>query len=131
MLKSTWTVFRDSWDNLMDRQLPEDERKRIIEILESEVEGVIGFHDLRTRRSGARRFIDLHVEMDRGLSFVETHRIAETAIRAIESGLANTRVTIHADPWPPDKDAYREPMHEVPPFAWGEEEDQEGGGGSG
>ncbi|MHC4470662.1 MAG: cation diffusion facilitator family transporter [Planctomycetota bacterium] len=130
ILKATWQVFHDSWDNLMDRQLPEEEQKRIVELLKG-VEGLTGFHDLRTRRSGARRFVDLHVEMDRELSFVQTHRIAEAAIRAIEEGLANTRVTIHADPWPPDPDAYREPMHKVRREAEDGADQSAGGSGGG
>lgn len=109
ILHSVWQVFRDSFDNLMDRQLPEEERRRIAEILEQRVPGVLGFHDLRTRRSGARRFVDIHVEIDRSCSFVKAHRVAEAATREIEAGLANTRVLVHADPWPPDPDAYREP----------------------
>lgn len=109
ILYSVWQVFRDSFDNLMDRQLPEEERRRIAEILESRVPGVLGFHDMRTRRSGARRFVDIHVEIDRSCSFVKAHRVAEAATREIEEGLANTRVLVHADPWPPDPDAYREP----------------------
>jgi ferrous-iron efflux pump FieF len=109
ILHSVWGVFRESFDNLMDRQLPDEERERIRRILEERVPGVLGFHDMRTRRSGARRFVDIHVEIDRENSFVDAHRVAEAATREIEAGLPNARVLVHADPWPPDPDAYREP----------------------
>ena len=103
ILLSVKDVLRDSFNNLMDRELPDEERRRIEEILENEVEGAVGHHDLRTRRSGARRFVDVHVEIDRQLSFLEAHRVAEAAVSAIEAGLPNTRATVHADPWPPDQ----------------------------
>ena len=108
ILWSVAEVFRDSFNNLMDRELPDEERERIVELIAG-VPGTKGHHDLRTRRSGARRFIDVHIEMDRELTVVEAHRVCEGAIRAIEGGLANARATIHADPWPTDPDAYREP----------------------
>jgi ferrous-iron efflux pump FieF len=86
----------------MDRELPDEERRRIREIAETEVPGILGVHDLRTRRSGARRFVVLHVEIDRGVSFEKAHRLSERVVRAVEAGLPFTRVTVHADPWPPE-----------------------------
>jgi ferrous-iron efflux pump FieF len=105
ILWSVTGVFREAWDNLMDRQLPEEEQEKIMEIISARVPGVLGHHDLRTRRSGARRFVVVHVEIDRNVSFLEAHRLAEAVTREIEEGLANCRATVHADPWPPDPEA--------------------------
>jgi len=115
ILRSVRDVFMESFDNLMDRQLPEEEQKTIDRILRERVPEARGFHDLRTRRSGARRFIHIHVEIERGTSFVDAHRITEKVTIEIERGLPNARVITHADPWPPDADAYREPSPEKPP----------------
>ena len=104
-----WTVvhvLRESFDNLMDRELPDEERAKIREIAETTVPGILGVHDLRTRRSGARRFVVLHVEIDRQISFEESHRLSEEVVRAVEAGLPYTRVTVHADPWPPEREDY-------------------------
>ena len=101
-----WTVvqvFRESFDNLMDRALPDEERDRILRIAAREIPGILGVHDLRTRRSGARRFVDIHVEIDRRVSFAEAHRLSEEVVRAVETGLPHTRVTVHADPWPHER----------------------------
>jgi ferrous-iron efflux pump FieF len=102
ILWSVWQVFKESFDNLMDRELPDEERDLIRRIAETEVEGILGVHDLRTRRSGARRFVVLHVEIDRTVSFEESHRMSEEVVTAVERGLPNSRVTVHADPWPHD-----------------------------
>jgi len=104
-----WTVvhvLRESFDNLMDRELPDEERERIRNIASTQVPGILGVHDLRTRRSGARRFVVLHVEIDRQVSFEEAHRLSELVVNAVEEGLAYTRVTVHADPWPPEREDY-------------------------
>ena len=103
ILKSTWHLFRGSFDNLMDKELSDEERDRIGQLILG-VTGALGFHDLRTRRSGARRFVDVHLEIDRTVSFVDAHRIAEEVTLAVEQGVKSTRIIVHADPWPPDPD---------------------------
>jgi len=103
LLRTVVSVLRESFDNLMDRELPDSERRTILDIAESKVPGILGVHDLRTRRSGARRFIVLHVEIDRRISFEESHRLSEKVVREVERGLPYTRVTVHADPWPPER----------------------------
>ena len=102
ILWSVWAVLRESVDNLMDRELPEEERARIRKALLGGADGIRGYHDLRTRRSGSCRFVDVHLEVDRELSFVDAHRVAEDVVAAIEGALPLTLATVHADPWPPD-----------------------------
>ncbi len=98
LLAAVWKVLRASLDVLMDRELPEEERARIVRVLDEFGPGLLGFHDLRTRRSGSRRFVDVHVEIDREATFEEAHRIAEAAGRAVERALPRTQAIVHADP---------------------------------
>lgn len=117
-------VFRESFDNLIDRQLPDEEYAVLVERLRTGLSGALGFHDLRTRRSGARRFVDVHVEVDRNATFIEAHRVAEEATRILEASLPNTRALVHADPWPPDPEAY-----DYDPAGESSGESSTGGGG--
>lgn len=96
------SIFRESVDVLMDKELPEaDVIARIATALRGFPE-VVGFHSLRTRRSGPVKFVDLHLDIDRDLSFARAHALAERAIVAIEGAIAGATVWVHADPWPPD-----------------------------
>ena len=76
ILYSAVGVGRESMDVLMDRRLPADIDERIAEIVgQFRDRGVLGFHDLRTRRSGSQKFIDLHLEVERDQRLQEAHDI--------------------------------------------------------
>ncbi len=78
-------IDTDVLKQLLDRELPPDERKRIeTEILACP--GVRGVHDLRTRDSGDRAFVEFHMEVDAHLTITQGHAIsdaAESAVRAL------------------------------------------------
>jgi ferrous-iron efflux pump FieF len=84
---------------LSDRGLPEDELRRIREVVDSfRPEGVQGMHDLKTRRSGGQRFIELHLEISRATSFEDAHDLMVRVLRAIERELPRSKVFVHGDP---------------------------------
>ncbi len=60
LIHGAWIVGRDSLDVLMDRELPDEERRRILDIARSHPE-VRGVHELRTRSAGLTKFIQLHI----------------------------------------------------------------------
>ena len=66
----------DAFQSLMDRELSEEHQKQIAEATMS-VDGVKGFHGLRTREAGPVRFIQLHIELDNSLSLLRAHAIAD------------------------------------------------------
>jgi len=99
ILWSAGRVAYESINVLMDRRLPPDVDETVAAIVgRFEPEGVLGFHDLRTRRSGSHRFVDLHLEILRTKGFEEAHELTVQVIRAIEAELPRTRVQIHTDP---------------------------------
>jgi len=98
ILRGAWSIFRSSLDLLMDRELPEEERQRIREIATSHG-GVISLHDLRTRSSGTKIFIQFHLEMDGGLTLLEAHEIADDVMDDIEDAFPDAEVLIHEDPF--------------------------------
>src|ERR1700761_7601147 len=67
MVVSAWSVFRTSLDQLMDRELPDQDRERIVEIVRGQ-EDVRALHDLKTRQAGGVVFIQVHLELDGGMS---------------------------------------------------------------
>lgn len=84
---------------LVDEALPADE----VEAIRSEIEafasrGAVGYHELRTRRAGARRYIDLHVQFRHGTSLETAHGLAHKLQDLIEARLQRTDVLIHLEP---------------------------------
>jgi len=97
-----WSAARVGYESinvLMDRRLPEDVDERVaVVVSQYRDQGVLGFHDLRTRRSGSHKFVDLHLEVQRDKTFEEAHDLTVKVLRAIETELSRTRVQIHTDP---------------------------------
>ncbi|HEV2708394.1 MAG TPA: cation diffusion facilitator family transporter [Pyrinomonadaceae bacterium] len=99
ILWSAVGVGHEAIDVLMDRRLPAEVDEQIAAVVASfREEGVMGFHDLRTRRSGALKFIDLHLEVRREQSLEEAHALTVKVLRAIEREIPRSRVQIHTDP---------------------------------
>ncbi len=83
-------------DVLLDRA-PEGMKEGILAAAD-EVEGVISVGQVRLRRSGARVFVDMILEVDSNLSFERTHRIAEDVEARVQSLVPGADVVIHTDP---------------------------------
>ena len=98
ILFSATQIFRAALDLLMDHELPADDRERIRAIAAADP-GVINMHDLRTRSSGTRSFIQLHLELDPELSLREAHAIADRVMNRIEAAFPDAEVLIHEDPY--------------------------------
>ena len=99
ILWSAFAVGRDSVNVLMDRRLPREVDAKVAAVVERfRGEGVQGFHDLRTRRSGSVKFIDLHLEVDRAQTLPQAHDLSVRVLRAIEAEIPRSRVQIHTDP---------------------------------
>src|SRR5204863_6556168 len=84
---------------LVEEALPEDEVDAIRIAIESFApRGVVGYHELRTRRAGSRRYVDLHVQFRSGTSLEDAHRTAHELQDVIASKLAGADVLIHLEP---------------------------------
>jgi cation diffusion facilitator family transporter len=92
-------VVAGSWRVLVDEALPEDELTAIRAEIESFAgRGVVGYHQLRTRRAGASRYVDLHVQFRRGTTLEEAHRTAHELQDQIRAVLNGADVLIHLEP---------------------------------
>lgn len=98
------TIARGGLDMLMDRELPEAERRRVVEIVRRHPE-VVGMHDLRTRASGPQRFIQLHLELDGRMKLYRANVIADTIETEIQMAFPDAEVIIHQDPHGVDDDS--------------------------
>ena len=84
---------------LVDETLPEPELEAIREAIEGYGAGeVIGFHELRARRAGSRRHIDLHVQFRHGTSLERAHQLAHELQGEIRRRVRGADVLIHLEP---------------------------------
>ena len=84
---------------LVDEALPDDETAAIREAIESFGDrGVAGYHELRTRRAGPRRYVDVHVQFRSGTTLEDAHAIAHELQDTIRGRLRGADVLIHLEP---------------------------------
>jgi ferrous-iron efflux pump FieF len=98
VFKSGASLALEASFDLSDRGLPEEDLRRIEAVVASFVPEILGMHDLKTRRSGGQRFIELHLEIPRATSFVAAHDLTVKVLRAVEGELPRSKVFIHTDP---------------------------------
>jgi ferrous-iron efflux pump FieF len=95
---AAWSVFRPSYDQLMDRELADDDRARIERIVRAHPE-VKGLHELRTRAAGLHTFIQLHIVLAPETSLVRAHAVSDEVEASLCAAFPNAEVIIHQDPW--------------------------------
>lgn len=84
---------------LLDVALPEEEEEYINEAMAVvSAQGIVGFHQLRTRKAGSERYVDMHLVVMRDLSISEVHTICDCVEEEIESRLPHVHVLVHAEP---------------------------------
>jgi cation diffusion facilitator family transporter len=94
-------ILRRSAAVLVDEAPPREEMDRIeaaIARARADEPEVVGYHKLRARTTGRRRYIELHVQFRSGTSLERAHDLAHQLRNAIESDLGNAEVLIHAEP---------------------------------
>jgi divalent metal cation (Fe/Co/Zn/Cd) transporter len=84
---------------LVDEALPPAELDAVRDaIAEFGPRGVCGYHKLRARRAGSRRYVDLHVQFTAGTTLEDAHATAHALQDAIRERLRGADVLIHLEP---------------------------------
>ncbi|MEA1958509.1 MAG: cation diffusion facilitator family transporter [Chloroflexota bacterium] len=101
ILKMAYDLLRKAFPPLIDATLPEGE-EQLIKSAIAEYMGHLGdaanFHELRTRKSGCERYIELHLVMSGSESIGRAHELCDHLEEDIKSKLPNAHVTIHVEP---------------------------------
>lgn len=84
--------------DLFDVSLPEHELSEIHAYLKSLDARVAGYHDLRTRKSGAHRFIEMHLMVAPDMSVRESHDITDEISDELIKKFPGATVTVHVEP---------------------------------
>ncbi|HZO88358.1 MAG TPA: cation diffusion facilitator family transporter [Chthonomonadaceae bacterium] len=110
---TAYQLTRDALRLLMDVRLPPEEEAAIQEVLETDAR-VLGYHKLRTRKSGSHRHVDVHVQIDDNSSFLQAHDLTEELEDRIRQALPATHVNIHTEPYHAEM-RHQQEEHGAPP----------------
>ena len=84
---------------LVDEALPEEELRSVSDAIQTYgADEVIGYHKIRARRGGSRRYVDLHVQFRRGTTLERAHEVSHELQAAIRARLGGADVLIHLEP---------------------------------
>jgi divalent metal cation (Fe/Co/Zn/Cd) transporter len=98
MLRNAYAIAREALEQLLDQELPAQDRRRIKDAVRACL-GVRDIHDLRTRFSGDRTFVEYHLEVDPGLTVEVGHAIGDATETAVQNLLPGTvEATAHIEP---------------------------------
>lgn len=90
-------VFREASAQLMDRELPDEERARIVKLMTQDAR-LTHVHQLRTRASGPFVHMQMHVDLDPELTLETAHEVIVAAEKRVLEVFPSADIIIHADP---------------------------------
>ncbi len=97
VFKAGFNMTMKSIYELTDVSLPEAEEESIRSIVYSHP-AVIAFHQLRTRRSGSFRLIDMHIVLQKDMHLDKAHEVCDEIEESIKTEFAPCDVIIHLEP---------------------------------
>ena len=92
-----WKASQEAIVQLMDREWPEEKRKKFIEVMARHPE-LRGVHDLRTRTSGNQDFVQFHVWVDPLMTIQDAHRVMDEIELKLLAEFPGVEILIHPDP---------------------------------
>ena len=93
-----WTLMARSFQGLMDRAIPDEDRAVVIDVLETLRTQGGDYHALRTRVAGAKSFIDVHVLVPGKMTVQQGHDLVEKLENEITTRLPHVEVLTHLEP---------------------------------
>ena len=97
LLHNAWQVGHDAFQKLMDRELDDDDRQKIKDVVAVHPK-VIRIHDLRTRRAGIRRFIQFNIILPDDMSLLAAHQVSDELEASLAKLFIDAEILIHQAP---------------------------------
>ncbi len=92
-----WRASEEVLDQLMDHEWPVEKKQRVLELIALNPD-INGVHDLRTRTSGNKDFVQFHVWVDSQMTVRQAHRVMDEIETRIHTEFPEVEILIHADP---------------------------------
>lgn len=101
IIKAAIDLIRGSLKSMLDERLPAEDEAVINRVLAAHAEDFLNYHELRTRKAGAERYIDLHLVVPRSKAIVEAHNVCEEIEQDLRREFSDTHILIHCEPCDP------------------------------
>ena len=98
IIRAAWNITLKSVSGLVDTRLPKAEEDIITASILEHLGELAGFHELRTRKSGSQRYIELHLVLPRSVTLERAHKLCDHLEEDIKNKLSEGLVTIHCEP---------------------------------
>lgn len=98
ILWTGWRLVHRSFDGLMDKAIPAEERDRLVAILETVKAQGGDYHALRTRQAGRKHHVDVHILVPGSMSVQEGHDLLEALEAEIARQLPTVEFLAHLEP---------------------------------
>ena len=98
ILRESFVLLKNAYAPLLDTKLPDEEIEIITKAIEKNKSENISFHQLRTRKAGHLKYVDLHLEVPHDYSVKQSHDICDSIEKEIENKIKNIEVHIHVEP---------------------------------
>ncbi|TCM18604.1 ferrous-iron efflux pump FieF [Novosphingobium sp. PhB165] len=92
-----WGASQAVLDQLMDHEWPAEKKQRFLEVLAQNPD-ITGVHDLRTRTSGNKDFVQFHVWVDARMTVREAHKVMDAIEDRLHAVFPDLEIIIHPDP---------------------------------
>jgi cation diffusion facilitator family transporter len=98
ILREAYEILLEAFKPLTDNALPPEEQRIIKEIILRHIRTEDKFHMLRTRKAGANRELDFHLEVPGEMSVSKAHELCDLIEQELKTALPNIQITIHVEP---------------------------------
>ncbi len=98
IIKAAYDLTNRSLSGLMDTKLADSEEEIIKSIISEHYSQYANYHNLRSRMSGAERFVDLHLAVPRNQNVIDAHEFCNHLEKDIKEKIPNLSILIHIEP---------------------------------
>jgi ferrous-iron efflux pump FieF len=94
---SAWTASQEVIEQLMDHEWPAEKKDRLLAVLARNPD-ITGVHDMRTRTSGNRDFVQFHVWVDPDMTLGAAHAVMDDMEARLQAEFPDVEIIIHPEP---------------------------------